>query len=335
MAAITNTYPTSTSVRNRETLSDLISMITPEETPLYSLIGTESVDGVRPEWQTDSLATPSVSNFFVQGDQYTYAATTATTRVSNYTQIMRKDWVTAKTQEVVSKAGPKSEHNRTKLIRGIELRTDIEATLVSNQASVAPATVLTAGKLGGLRAWIATNDSIGGGAGASGGYSAGLVTVAVNGDQRTFTKALLDDNIQTVYTAGGNPTILMVSPYLKRVFSTFMSDSNVAAFRTNLTGKKQGTIYGAADTYISDFGDIDVVPNRQWARVGATLNRNAFLIEPGKLKVGVLRPIMEDTDIVANADAKTGVLICEITLIVKNEKALGCIADLYGTTAST
>jgi hypothetical protein len=247
---------------------------------------------------------------------------------------MRKDWVVSKTQEVVSKAGPKSEFNRTKLIRGIELRTDIEATMVSNQASVAPSGVATAGAMGGLRAWLATNDSLGSG-GSSGGYSAGLVTVATNGTQRTFTKALLDDNIQTVYTAGGNPSILMVSPYLKRVFSTFMSDSNVAAFRTNMSGKKQGTIYGAADTYISDFGDIDVVPNRQWARVGATLNRNAYLLEPGKLKVGVLRPIAEDPEVVPNADAKAGVLICEVTLIVKNEAAHGVIADLYGTTAST
>jgi hypothetical protein len=334
MAAITNTYPTSSSVRNRETMSDLISMITPEETPLYSLIGTEKVDGVKPEWNLDSLATPSVTNKFVQGDPFTYAAITATTRVSNYTQIMRKDFIVSKTQEVVSKAGPKSDFNREKLKKGVELRTDIEATIVSNQASVAPVGVATAGQLGGLRAWIATNDSLGSGAGASGGFTGGLVTVAVNGDQRTFTKALLDDNIQTVYQAGGNPSILMVSPYLKRVFSTFMSDSNVAAFRTNLSGKKQGTIYGAADTYISDFGDIDVVPNRQWARVGATLNRNAFLLEPGKLKVGVLRPIAP-AEVVPNADAEAGVMICEVTLICKNEAALGVIADLYGTTAST
>jgi hypothetical protein len=59
MAAITNTYTTNSSVRNRETLSDLISLITPEETPFLSLIGSESVDGVKPEWNLDALATPS------------------------------------------------------------------------------------------------------------------------------------------------------------------------------------------------------------------------------------------------------------------------------------
>jgi hypothetical protein len=336
VAKVTGTFSTFDSARNKEVFADTISMITPEETPLYSMIGTEDVSGVNPRWSLDSLATPSTSNARVQGDTYSFSAITATSKVANHTQIFMKEFIVAETQESVSKAGPKSDFNREKIKKGVELRTDIEVTIAFNQASVAAADTV-AGKLGGLRAWIATNDSLGAGAGASGGYSSGtgLVVAATNGTQRTFTKALLDDNIQTVYQAGGNPTVLMVSPYLKRVFSSFMSDSAVAAFRTNMSGKKQGTIYGAADTYISDFGDIDVVPNRQWARVGATLNRNAFLLEPGKLAVGVLRGIQEDKEVAKTSDAKPGVLKAEVTLIVKNEAALGVIADLFGTTAST
>jgi hypothetical protein len=135
--AITNTYTSNSSNRNRETFSDLISMITPEETPLYSLIGTEKVDGVKPEWSLDALATPSVTNFQAQGSAYTYTAVTPTTRVGNHTQIMSKEFIISKTQEAVSKAGPKSDFNREKLKKGVELRTDIEATIVVNQASVA------------------------------------------------------------------------------------------------------------------------------------------------------------------------------------------------------
>lgn len=333
MAAITNTYTTNSSVRNRETLSDMISLITADETPMLSLIGEESVDGVKPEWNIDALATPSVSNKYAQGDQYTYAAITPTTRVGNYTQILRKDFIVSKTEEVVSKAGPKSDFNREMLKKGKELRIDIEATIVNNQASVAPSGA-TAGQLGGLRAWLTTNDSMGS-SGASGGYSSGLVTVATNGTQRAFTKALLDDNIQATYVAGGNPTTLMVSPYNKKVFSSFMSDSSVAQNRGKVEGKDQMRLYAAADEYLSDFGLITVVPNRQWARFGAGLARNAFLIEPGKLALGVLRPIAQDKDVATNADAKAGVLITESTLIVKNEAALGVIADLFGLTAST
>lgn len=333
MTAITNTYLTNNSGRNREVLSDMISMITPEETPLVSLIGKESVDGINPLWNLDALATPSTSNAKAQGDQYDYAAITATTKVGNHTQIMRKDFIVSKTQEAVSKAGPKSDFNREKLKKGVELRTDIEVTISSNQASVL-STGTTAGKLGGLRAWLTTNDSMGG-SGASGGYTGGVVAAATPGTLRAFTKTLLDDNIQSVYTAGGNVSIAMVSPYNKRVFSTFMSDSNVAAQRTQISGSKQATIYGAADTYISDFGPIDVVPNRQWARVGATAARQVFLLDPSKLALGELRPIAEDKEVVVNADAKAGVLICEVTLICKNEAGLGVVADVFGLTAST
>jgi hypothetical protein len=332
MTAITNTFVTSNSNRNREVFADTISMTTPEETPLVSLIGSESVDGVNPTWSLDALATPSTTNARPQGDQYSYSAITPTTRVGNHTQIMMKEFIIAKTQEAVSKAGPKSDYNREKLKKGIELRTDLEVTIASNQASVA-ASGATAGKLGGLRAWLTTNDDMGA-TGASGGYSGGLVTAATNGTQRAFTKTLLDNTIQSVYQAGGNPSVLMVSPYLKRVFSSFMADANVAQQRTNISGSKQATIYGAADTYISDFGDIDVVPNRQWARVGASACRNAFLLEPGKLAVGVLREVAEDPNLAANADAKPGVLVMEKTLLVKNEAALGVIADLFGLNAA-
>jgi hypothetical protein len=333
MPAITNTFVTSNSNRNRETFSDLISMITPEETPLVSLIGKESVDGVKPEWSLDALATPSVTNKRPQGDQYSYSAITPTTRVGNHTQILMKEFLVAKTQEVVSKAGPKSDFNREKLKKGMELKTDIEVTAALNQASIA-ASGATAGQMGGLRAWLATNDSMGSG-GASGGFSGGLVTAATNGTQRAFTKALLDDNIQSVYQAGGNPTVLMLSPYLKRVFSSFMSDSNVAAQRFQASASKQSTIVAAADVYLSDFGTIDVVPNRQWARVGATLARNAFLIEPSKLAIGELRPIAQDSEVAPNADAKAGVLVTEVTLLCKNEAAHGVIADLFGLTAAS
>jgi hypothetical protein len=253
-------------------------------------------------------------------------------KVGNYTQIFRKSFIVGKTQEVVSKAGPKSDFNREKMKAIKAIKTDIEVTGLMNQASLAGDSS-TPATMGSLRAWIATNDNMGA-TGSSGGYSAGIVAAASNGTQRSFTKALLDNNIQTVYVAGGNPSVLMLSPYLKTVFSGFMSDSNVAAFRTNLSGDQQGTIYGAADRYISDFGPIDVIPNRQMPRTSAALCRNAYLLEPSKVAYGVLRPLTS-VDTPEISDAKSGVVIGEMTLIVKNEKALGVIADLFGATAST
>lgn len=335
MAAITNTYTTDQSKRNRETLSDLISIITRDETPFKSLVGEETVDGVKPEWNLDALGSPDVNNKFAQGDQYTFNAITPTTRVGNHTQILRKSLIVAKTQEAVNKAGAKSDYNREKLKRGQELAIDLEVIAVRNQASVA-ASGATAGQMGGLRAWVATNDSMGA-TGASGGYNTGtgLVAAATDGTQRALTKALIDSSIQAAVTAGGKPTTLMVSPYLKTVFSGLINDPAVVASRAAVSGSGQVRINAAADEYMSDFGLISVVPNFQWARAGASIARNAFLLEPGKIAYGVLRPIAEDKDVTTNADAKAGVILTEQTLIVRNEAALAVIADLFGMTSST
>ena len=102
--------------------------------------------------------------------------------------------------------------------------------MLSNNASVAGSTTV-ARRSGGFRAWLASNDDLGAG-GSSGGFNSGtgVVDAATNGTQRTFTKTLLDNAIEATYKSGGNPTVLMLAPYAKRVFSTFMSDANVAAF---------------------------------------------------------------------------------------------------------
>ncbi len=101
-----------------------------------------------------------------------------------------------------------------------------------------------------------------------------MVDAATNGTQRAFTKAILDAVILSTYNAGGMPRTLMVSPYVKTVFSTFMADANVAEQRFATPSKGQTTIVAAADMYLSDFGTISVVPNRQMARAGATVARN-------------------------------------------------------------
>ena len=334
MTLVASAFTTFDSKRNRETFSDLISMISPDETPFYSLIRKESVEGTHPEWSTDTLATPVTTNKVVEGDTYAFAAVTATSRIGNYCQISTKQFAITETQEVVSKAGMKSDVGRQRAKKGIELRTDMEAAMLSNNPSIAGATV-TARQSAGLRAWLSTNDDLGA-TGSSGGYNTGtgVVDAATPGTQRAFTKTLLDNTIEATYKAGGNPTILMLSPYAKRVFSTFMSDSNVAAFRTPLTGKSQGTIVGAADCYLSDFGTIDVVPNRQMIRASG-LSLNAYLITPDKVAKGFLRDIQEDKEVAKTGDALPRVLKAEWSLIMKNEAAHGVIADIFGSTASS
>lgn len=335
MAIITNTYQSSSgaSKQNRENIiSETYYTTDPTETPLFASISRQTVKAIDPSWVQTSLRTPDPDNANLEGDQYTYNALNQPVRVKDYTQIFRDSGIVSNTQEAVDKVG-KDDVERSKLDVAIQIRRDVEAAYLSNNASVAG----TTRKLGGLRAWIKTNDIIAAG-GASGGYNTGtgVVDAATNGtNQRTFTKTLMDAALMAAYSSGGNPTMAFVSPYAKSVFSGFMNDANVAGQMVTITNpSKQATIVGAADAYRSDWGLIDFVPNRIMALVPA-LARNAFFVDTSMLATGVLRDIKEDKDVVSNADATPFVVIGELTLIVRHEKAHAVVADIFGLTSST
>jgi len=332
MAVAANTYLTFDARRNREDFSDAIYMITPEEVPGMTLLGRENVESTHPEWNTDTLATPDNTNAFPQGDEFTYDQIAPTTRLGNYTQISRKSYLISRTQEKTLKAGPKSELGRERRKKGVELKKDMEAILLSNQASNA-GTSAVAPRLGSLPSWLTSNDNRGVG-GSDGGFNAGtgLTVAATNGTQRAFTKAILDDIILKAYNSGGNPTTLLVSPYVKTVFSTFMDDADVVPLRKQASNGQQ-TLYAAADAYQSNFGMIDIVPNRVMA-TSAALARNAFLLDPDFAAVGIFDDIQEKKPAITG-DAEKRVLIVEYTFLMKNEAAHGIAADLFGLSSSS
>lgn len=330
MAVITNTFQSTSAVGNREDLSDIVSRITPQDTPIYSMIGKEKVSNTRSEWEIDTLRAPA-ANAQLEGDEYSFTAVTVPTRVGNRTQIFREGWIVSKTQEAIDNAGSVEKIAEQKIKSGIHVRKDMELAIVSNTASVAGATRL----LGGLPSWLTSNVSRGA-TGANGGYSSGtgLTVAATNGTQRAFTKTLLDTVMQSAYVSGANVTDVICSPYVKSVFVTFMSDTNVATFRYMADGKGKNTIVGTADIYEGPFGKVTVTPNRVMA-TSAAVARNVFLLDAEYLKWGNLRPIQEDTGLAKTGDAVKGMIIGEGTLKVKNEAALGVVADVFGISASS
>lgn len=330
MAVVTNTFQTTSAVGNRETLSDVVSRITPEDTPIYSMIGKTSFSGVHPEWETEVLAAPA-ANIRLEGDEYTFGATVAPTRLGNYTQIMAKDGIVSETQDVVDEAGNIQKVKHQKLKKGVELRKDVEFSIVDTNASVGGATR----ESGSLTTWYTSNVSRGA-TGANGGYSSGtgLTVAPTNGTQRAFTKTIMDSVMQQGYVNGANFGHVFCSPYVKSVFVTFMSDTNVAAFRYAASTGKNNSIVANADVYEGPFGKVLIHPNRVMAG-SATLARNVHFVDTDYLEWGWLRKIKEDKEVAKTGDAKKFVLIGEGALKVKNEAGLGVAADIFGLTAST
>lgn len=329
MAKITNTFVTADAVGNREELSDVVSRITPEDTPIYSMIGKEKAKSTHPEWEVDDLAAPG-ENAQAEGDEFDFDEITPPDRVGNYTQIFRKSWAISQTQEAVDNAGRLEKIKKQKLKKGIEVRKDIEYAILDNTASKAT----DARKFGSLASWYETNVSRGA-TGANGGYNSGtgLTEAATAGDQRAFTKTLLDGVMQQVYQSGGRTRFAVVSPYVKSVFTTFMSDTNVAQFRYAASGGKN-TIIATADVYEGDFGKVMIVPNRVQAAT-AEMASNVHLLDPSLLAMKMLRKIQNVKNLAKTGDAEKGVIIGEGTLAVKNEQGLGVIADVFGLTAAS
>lgn len=321
MSVPSNTYQTFQAKGIREDLANVIYNISPAETPLISNAGKETVSNTYFEWQVDSLAAASTTNAAVEGDDPSIEASNPTSRVGNYTQISVKTVSVSGTLEAVDKAGRRSELAYQLAKRSKELKRDMEATATSNQAAAAGSSS-TARKTAGLEAWLRTNTNRGSGganptlSGTTSGYpNAG----ATDGTQRTFTEALLKDMVKQVYTNSvSQPPILMVGPANKQQASSF---AGIALNRYQITKPQAGVIIGAADIYVSDFGEISVVPNR------FQRERTAFGVNPEYVSIATLRNFRQ-IELAKTGDSEKRELLVEWGLKVHNEAAHGVVADL-------
>jgi hypothetical protein len=314
MAIVANTFTSFNAAGIRESLSDIISNVSPEEVPLQSNIGSENVSNTYFEWNTDTLAATSTAAVIDGDDVSSFDATSATTRVGNYTHILRRTTVVADNLSSQDLAGRNDELSFQLAKRGKELRRDIEAVLTDNNAQVA-GNSSTARETAGLGAWIATNDNFGtGGASPTGDGS----DARTDGTQRDLTEAMVKDAMQKAYTAGGQPSILMVGPHNKTVVSGF---AGIAAQRYQAPSDGPTTIIGAADVYLSDFGTLSVTPNRFMRE------RDALLLDPEYASVCFLRPIQQ-VELAKTGDAEKRMVIAEFGLKVLNEQAHAGVFDL-------
>lgn len=317
MTAATGTFQTYAAKGIKEDLSDVISNIAPTETPFMSNAGKGKVSSTFFEFQTDTLATAVTTNAQIEGDDISsYDSVTATVRLGNYTQIARKTVVIAGTQEAVDKAGRKSEIAYQLAKKGKELKRDIEAGCLDNQAASAGNSA-TARYTGSFLVHLKTNVNKDAG-GVIPVYTTVANDVYTNGTTRTFTEIMLKDVIQQCWTAGANPKTLMVGGTVKQTVSAF---SGVVTRNLNQTSDKPTSIIGAADVYVSDFGNINIIPNR-FQRV-----RDAFVIDWDYVEIDYLRPFQTE-ELAKTGDAEKRLLIVEYGVRVKNEKAHGVAVDL-------
>ena len=155
--ALSNTYDTTnpgSAVSNREDLSDVLTILAPEETPVLSSLPKVRASGTFHEWTVDSLSAPTTAGIAEGADVTTFTDQfSGRARLGNYTQKFRRDFMVSDLQEAVDSVGPaKIAQAEAKAIR--ELKRDVEATLLSANDRAVEDGAGTVYKLRGLGDWI-------------------------------------------------------------------------------------------------------------------------------------------------------------------------------------
>lgn len=308
MAIPTNAWATSTDgaallATIREDLSDIITNIDPVDTPFMSMIGSEAIASTKHEWLTDTLASVSITGR-IEGEDFSAAALTDAVRLENYTHILRKDFQVTGTTEAVNHAGMGSQfaYQAEKAMR--ELARNTEAALIQSTATDADGVTAGTQALGdadsartmkGLSTFVPTS---------SPDHSDAVTT--------SITEAQFTALLQKLWDAGAMPNTVLASSAAKIDISGYSGNTNILRHNTPDVHKVTQNVL----QYESDFGTVDVVLERY------PVSGESYVFDRNLISKGFLRPTRM-TRLAPNGDSERGMVLHELTLIVKHPSATG------------
>ena len=321
MAVNSNTNKTYDVKTIREDLQDALISIASTETPLMASIGTKSAANTYFEWAAVDLASPDGSNRDLEGEAApgNDAATNAT-RLGNYTQLSDKVVEVSSTADAVNGAGDAQTLAKQIAYKLKELKRDMETMLLDNVAGNAGAAG-TARATAGLPAFLRTNVSRGatGANGTLSGTTAGYVNAAAtDGTLRALTEAMLKTVIASCWDNGAEPSLVLCGSAVKQKISSTFTGS--ATKFKNVDDKK---VVASVDIYVSDFGELQIVPTR-WQR-----SRDVLVLDPAFARVAYLSRTTQ-SPLAKTGHAERRLIAVEYGLQVDTEKAHGIIADIDG-----
>jgi hypothetical protein len=335
MTMLTNAQNTFAQIGIKENLQDMVYRIDPEETPFQSNVATNgTVKNTLHEWQTQALAS-AATNYALEGDDTAAVAATARVRLTNRCAISKKVFTVTGTAMAVDVAGVGNELDEQRLLKGIELKRDMEIVLLANQEIDAGST-LTARRCAGLASYTTLTDTTGwsGVAGTNWCVSTGTGvdnwSIGTGASARPLTLSIINGTILSVRVAGGKPTILMLPPFLKQKLSNqaLSTGSGAVQVRSNLqNGGVAASVVGAVDSYLTDFGPLAVTDNVQMAAETSFLSKCVYLIDPRYLSVGFLRQ-MQGERLAKTGDGEREHVLAEYTLIVGAPTSNGILVNI-------
>ena len=335
MAVNSNTEKTYDVTTIREDLQDAYISISPTETPFQSAIGRKTAANTYFEWTEVDLAAVDKTNRVKEGESAPgNDAPTNGKRLGNYTQISDKVVEVSSTADAVNGAGDIQKMAKQIAFKMKELKRDMETMLLSNIAAD-PGGADEARISAGLPAFLRTNvdrstGTVDGANPTLSGTTAGYPNAAAtDGSVRALSESLLKGVIAKCWDAGAEPTIVLCGSSVKqRISSTF---TGAATRYRDISDKK---IVAAIDVYVSDFGDLQIVPTRfletRTANSETVAGRDVFVLDPNYARIAFLQT-MKQTPLAKTGHSDRRLISVEYGLQVDSEKAHGIIADIDGS----
>ena len=328
--SFTNTFDTTntgSAVSNREDLTDVLTILAPEETPILSSADKQKASATFVEWTVDSLSAPSTAGISEGADVTAFTDQFAgRAKLGNRVQKFRRDYMVSDMQEAVDSVGPaKIAQAEAKAIR--ELKRDIEATLASANTQATENGAGTANALGGLGDWIQN-------AAGSGNVPAAFQTPAASvvDAGATLSESEFNGLITSIFgvTGSTNNLMLIADTTLRSDISDFARTTASATDNVrsvNYDGNS-GEIKLSVDLYQSDHGIVSIVNGNPdcMPTQGGTAGMMGYLVNPEYYGVHELIP-MGSTRLPNLGGGERGFVDCALTLGVYHPGAHGKIVD--------
>lgn len=310
-------------IGDREDLQDIVYDISPMDTPFMSNIARGKATTVLHEWITDSLDAASANNAVAEGEDATTSTAAAQVRFGNYCQIMQKTPRVSGTLRAVDTAGRRDELSYQISKRSKELKRDIESAFLSANAATS-GSATNARKMAGVGTWLWDNQvQIGSGEATTVTVTSGVPTTAPTA--ASSATAITEDHLKTLlencWTDGGEPDVVIMGAFNKKGMSAF---SGIATLYRDTQGMRPAQIIGAADVYVSDWGEVALVADR------FTVADAVYALDLDYWEAAYLRPIQQN-DLAKTGDSDRVQLLTEVTLCAKEPKSSG---KIFTTTTS-
>lgn len=315
MAKVAQAFTTYNAKGNREDLSNAIYNIDPFDTPIVSAARRRNAKQRQFDWQTENLPTVDTDNAQLEGFELTRTAGTPTIRLSNVTQISKRDATVSGSQEASDAAGKGSEMAHQMALKSKVLKSDIES-IASGRQPRNDGDDGTARRTEAMAHWIARGrdrDNVQGSAVI--GYNVGLpldaddaFAAVASGNQVAFTEVMVGNAMERAYNNGANPDLLIVPPAIKRTVSTFKGRDSSQV----MVGKTE--VVQTVDIIATDFGRIKVIPSRWIAK------DIALLIDPDFVAMAFFRNFRQ-YPIAKIGDAETRMILAEWGVEMRNPMA--------------